>query len=275
MPKDMATFRQMKERGEPIAMLTCYDYPTALLEERAGVDVLLVGDSVGTNVLGYASEIEVTLADIRHHAQAVRRGVSEGYLLADLPYRTYEDETLAVANAQVLLGSGADGVKLEGVRPRIVAALSRAGIDVCAHIGLSMQAQDLVRVKGKTFDEARTIYEGAVALEQAGAKMMVLELLPDELAQAITRRLRIPTIGIGAGPHTDGQVLVVQDMLGVTARAMRHARIYLNLPELASAAFAAYVGDVRRRTFPADQNYSHMREDDARIMRGWLDASGG
>ncbi len=275
MPKDMATLREMKERGEPIAMLTCYDYPTALLEERAGVDVMLVGDSVGTNVLGYASEIEVTLADIRHHVRAVRRGVSEGYLLADLPYRTYEDETSAVANAQELLLSGADGVKLEGVRPRIVQALSRAGIDVCAHIGLSMQAQDQVRVKGKTFDEARTIYEGAVALEQAGAKMMVLELLPDELAQAITRRLGIPTIGIGAGPHTDGQVLVVQDMIGVTARAMRHARTYLNLKEIMPTAFAAYVADVRRRSFPADGNYSHMREDDARIMRGWLDAPGG
>ena len=271
MPKDMALFREMKARGEPIAMLTCYDYPTALLEERAGIDIMLVGDSVGTNVLGYASEIEVTLDDISHHVRAVRRGVHEGYLLADLPYRTYEDETSAVASARVLRQSGADGVKLEGVCPAIVAALREAGIDVCAHIGLSMQAQDAVRIKGKTFDEARMLLDGAALLEQAGARMMVLELLPDELAAAITERLAIPTIGIGAGPHTDGQVLVVQDMLGITPRGMRHAKVYADLARVLEEAFGDYARDVRGGTFPAEPNFRHMAAEQLRLMRIWLD----
>ncbi len=270
MPKDMTVFHRMKQRGEPIAMLTCYDYPTAVLEEWAGIDVMLVGDSVGTNVLGYRSEVEVTLDDISHHVRAVRRGIRDGYLLADLPYCTYEDEASALASARSLRASGADGVQLEGVRTDVVAALSQAGIDVCAHIGLSMQAQDAVGIKGKTFDEARMLLEGAVALERAGARMMVLELMPDELAAAITARLTIPTIGIGAGPHTDGQVLVVQDLLGITPRPMRHARDYLGLSDLLARAFGSYVQDVRGGVFPAEPNFRHMAADQLQLLRGWM-----
>ena len=269
MRKDMAVFRQMKARGEKISMLTCYDYPTAVIEERAGIDVLLVGDSVGTNVLGLASEVEVTLGDICHHVRAVRHGIVEGYLLADLPYHTYQDVPSALDSARVLLACGADGVKLEGIRPAIVEALSSQGIDVCAHIGLSMQAQDQVGIKGKTFDDARSLLEGAIDLERAGAKMMVLELMPDELAAAVTERLAIPTIGIGAGPRTDGQVLVVQDLLGITPRPMRHARIYLQLGDALRDAFGRYRDDVRGGSFPAEGNYRHMADDQFRLLRDW------
>jgi len=270
MAQNMASLREMKRRGEPIAMLTCYDYPTAILMERAGIDVLLVGDSVGTNVLGYGSEVEVTLDDIRHHVRAVRRGTKSAYLLADLPYRTYEDEAAAVASARLLVESGADGVKLEGIRPAIVAALRGAGIDVCAHIGLSMQAQDAVAIKGKTCAEAAGLFAGALAVEAAGAQMVVLELVPEELAAAISAALAIPTIGIGAGARTDGQVLVVHDLLGVTPRAMRHARVYLDLPALLTPALEGYRADVRTRAFPAEENLRRMAPGALQEFEGWL-----
>lgn len=269
MPKDMALFQRMKQAGQPISMLTCYDYPTAVLEERAGIDVLLVGDSVGTNVLGYRSEVEVTLQDICQHVRAVRRGRSDAYLLADLPYHTYEDEESALRSAREIMSCGADGVKLEGMRPRIVAYLHGAGIDVCAHIGLSMQAEDTVGIKGKTFEQAREFTLGAIALERAGAKMIVLELMPLELSRAITERLVIPTIGIGAGPHTDGQVLVIHDLLGITPRAMRHAKRYLDLGRGLEDAFVHFHEDVQLRRFPTEANCRAMPAEERSRFLEW------
>lgn len=267
----MALFTRMKASGQPITMLTCYDYPTAVLEERAGVDVILVGDSVGTNVLGYGSEIEVTLSDICHHVRAVRRGVRDAYLLADLPYRTYEDEESALCAAREILSCGADGVKLEGLRARVVAGLCAEGIDVCGHIGLSMQAQDRVEIKGKTSEQAIELALGALELQDAGAKMIVLELMPQELARVITERLAIPTIGIGAGPHTDGQVLVIHDLLGITPRPMRHARRYADLAEELVDAFARYREDVQARRFPSEGNFRSMPADEARRFLAWAE----
>jgi 3-methyl-2-oxobutanoate hydroxymethyltransferase len=269
--KTMATFLEMKRRHEPIAMLTCYDYPTAVLQSGADIDVLLVGDSVGTNVLGYRSEIEVTLGDICHHVRAVRRGMGDRYLLGDLPYHTYEDEETGVASAQQVLAAGANGVKLEGIRPNIVGALARAGIDVCAHIGLSMQSGEPVGIKGKTFEQARALVEGAVALERAGAKMMVLELMPAELADLITKRLTIPTIGIGAGPNTDGQVLVVHDLLGITPRPLRHAVVFAKVGDAMREAFRHYREDVKSHIFPGELNYRHLDARELDMLREWLD----
>ena len=219
-------FLDKKRSGVPITMLTAYDYPTALAQDAAGLDVILVGDSVGTNVLGYQSEREVTLADIVHHTKAVRRGTRRAYVLSDLPFATYDTPDQALASARELVASGADGVKLEGALPDIVAPLVEAGIEVCGHLGLQPQTQTEKRVQGRTAEAARRLLAESLTVEQAGATMLVLELVPEEVAAAITRRLAIPTIGIGAGRHVDGQVLVVPDVLGITEREFRHNRRY-------------------------------------------------
>lgn len=261
-------FSEMKRRGEKIAMLTAYDYPTARAEAAAGVDIILVGDSVGTNILGYKSEQEVTLADIAHHVRAVRRGAPETTILADLPYRTYDTPEQAVANAQILREAGADLVKFEGPHPAIAAALVAAGIGVCGHLGLEPQHHLEKRLKGRSADEAKSLLANARALDAAGISMLVLELIPEEVAATVTRAISAPTIGIGAGRLTDGQVLVICDMLGFTPANFRHNRRYHNVGPLIGAATADYVKDVREGRFPAEANLFHMPEEELSIFTG-------
>ncbi len=264
----LSRFFEMKRRGEKISMLTAYDYPTAKAEVEAGVDIILVGDSVGTNILGYQSEQEVTLADIAHHVRAVRRGAPQTIILADLPYRTYDTPEMAVANAKKLREAGADIVKFEGPHPEIAAALVKAGIDVCGHLGLEPQHHMEKRLKGRSAQEAKSLLAHARALDAAGISMLVLELIPEEVAETVTKATAAPTIGIGAGRHTDGQVLVICDMLGFLPVNFKHNRRYHDVGPLIGDATAHYVRDVREGRFPAEANVFHMPQDELSIFTG-------
>ena len=198
MKKNSEYLLTKKQTQQKIVALTCYDYPTALLEEQAGVDILFVGDSVGTNILGYQDETEVTMEDIVHHLKAVRRGVSQSYILADLPYGSYETPQQALDNARILLSHGADGVKLEGVREEVVKYLIKHNVEVSGHLGLLPQTHQKKVVQGKKFEQAKELIQGAATLEQLGIFMLVLELIPEELGQIITQNSGIPTIGSAA-----------------------------------------------------------------------------
>lgn len=253
---------EMKRRGEKIVVLTAYDAPTARAEAEAGVDIVMVGDSVGTNVLGYASEREVTLDDMVHHIAAVRRGAPQAYIIGDLPYATYDTPAQAVASAERLRAAGADCAKFEGARPDIVHALKGAGLDVCCHIGLESQHQAEKRRQGKTAPAAAKLLADALALDAAGQDFIVLELVPRELAAQITTRLRAVTIGIGAGPECDGQVLVVNDLLALGDRSFKHNRVYADIGQALRQAVAAYARDVREGRFPADEHGFRMAPEE-------------
>jgi len=271
--KDRAFLQGKKDRSEPIVMLTCYDYPTAVLEEQAGVDVIFVGDSVGTNILGYGSETEVTMDDMAHHLRAVRRGVKDAYLLVDMPYMSFETPEAALPNARRLLGEGADGVKLEGgtEKAAVVRALTEAGIEVCGHIGFTPQTLgSRGRVQGKTFDQARVLVEGAMVLEEAGAMMLVLELVTEDLARLISERLSTPTIGIGSGRFCDGQVLVVTDVLGISPFTRKIAKRYQEYQDLTLRALQAYKGEVAGRRFPTQDNAFPTDPEELAHIEEWL-----
>lgn len=270
MKKTMAHLHEKKNNGQKIVMLTCYDYRTAVLQEQAGVDVIFVGDSVGTNVLGYSRETEVTLDEILYHLKMVRRGVHDAYLLADMPYQTYEEPEMALMTAKKLLAQGADGVKLEGMQAPVIELLHEHGIEVWAHLGYNPQFHENVAAQGKTFEDAAVLVEGALELQRAGACMLVLELIPEELADIVTKRLSIPTIGIAAGRHTDGQVLIVHDMLGMNPQKLRHVKPYFNYNEQALQAFHAYAEEVRQCQFPEEAHVRHMKESEWRRVEEWL-----
>ncbi|MGJ0506580.1 MAG: 3-methyl-2-oxobutanoate hydroxymethyltransferase [Methylocystis sp.] len=255
-------FLDKKRRGEKIVVITAYDAPTARIEAEAGVDIILVGDSVGVNVLGYAHEREVTLADMSHHIAAVRRGAPDMYIIGDLPFATYDTPGQAIASSRILRDAGADCVKFEGAQPDVVAALTAEGFDVCGHLGLESQHQDVKRRQGKTAEAAAKLFADALAADAAGEMFLVLELVPQELAGAITRAVKAATIGIGAGPETDGQVLVVNDLAGVTARDFRHNRRYGRIGAELRAAIDAYSSEVRAGAFPGPEHGFHMAEEE-------------
>jgi 3-methyl-2-oxobutanoate hydroxymethyltransferase len=242
-------------------MVTAYDYPTAKLADEAEIPLILVGDSLGMVMLGHESTIPVTMEDIIHHTKAVVRGVKRSMVVADLPFMTYQiDAGEAMRNAgRLLQEGGAHSVKLEGgVRvAETVARIVESGVPVMGHIGLTPQSVNGFggyRVRGKDIEEAAQLIRDAVALEDAGAYAVVLELLPTSLAGAISRRLTIPTIGIGAGPHCDGQVQVLHDMLGLfTDFAPKHARQYTKLAATISDALRRYASDVQEGTFPGEK----------------------
>jgi 3-methyl-2-oxobutanoate hydroxymethyltransferase len=261
-----ARFFEMKRQGRPISMLTAYDFPTARAEAQAGIDIILVGDSVGTNMLGYASEQEVTLADICHHLRAVRRGAQEAFIIGDLPFQTYEMPEMAVENSRRLIEAGADMVKFEGARGDIVEALVKAGIDVCCHIGLEPQHHAEKRLKGRSAAEAVQLVADAIALDKAGMSMIVLELMPEEVAERVTQSIAAPTIGIGAGRKTDGQVLVICDVLGYGEANFRHNRRYQEVGKAVVEAAQAYVQDVHAGVFPAEANAFHMPKDELAVF---------
>jgi 3-methyl-2-oxobutanoate hydroxymethyltransferase len=252
--------------GERIAMLTAYDYPTAKLLDEAGIPMLLVGDSLGRVILGYENEIPVSMADMLHHTAAVTRGARRALVIGDMPFLSYATPEAAVANAgRFLAEAGAQAVKLEGgVRSgRSMEAVVRAGIPVMGHIGWTPQAANAagkVRVLGKNRDQGRALLQDALAVQEAGAFAIVLELVPEQLAAAITERLRIPTIGIGAGAGCSGQVQVVTDMLGLDAWRPRHAKAYADLRGTILEAARAYAADVAAGTFPAAEQTVRMDE---------------
>jgi 3-methyl-2-oxobutanoate hydroxymethyltransferase len=270
--------------GTRIAMLTAYDYPTAMLLDEAGIPMLLVGDSLGEVVLGYDSTIRVTMAEMLHHTKAVVRGTRRALVVGDMPFLSYASPEDALANAGLFLREGgAQAVKIEGgVRSaRIVEALVKAGIAVMGHIGWTPQARGgmggKVRVQGKSREQARALLHDALAIQEAGAFAIVLELVPEQLATAITERLRIPTIGIGAGPGCSGQVQVVTDTLGWGSFTPRHARHYADLRTTILAAAREYAADVDAGTFPGPDQTVRMDDDVlAEVLgRGGEDRPGG
>jgi len=273
MKKTLEDFLAQKQARQKIVALTCYDYPTAVLEEQAGINIIFVGDSVGTNVLGYASETEVTMDDIAHHLKAVRRGATQSYILADLPYASYETPEQALSNAQRLLSCGADIVKLEGVQEEIVSHLVRHGVEVCGHLGLQPQTQQKKTVQGKSFAQAQELLEGALALEKAGIRMLVLELVPEEVGKLITERVQAPTIGIGAGRFTDGQVLIVNDILGITPYQLKLAKQYQHYRSSTLQVINQYKEEVTNGSFPAEDNLHHMGAQELQQLTEWVQSS--
>ena len=262
--------RKSSAAGSPsnskkIVCLTAYDYPTARLLDEAGVDVILVGDSLAMVVLGYDSTLPVTLDEMIHHSRAVRRGTKRALVVADMPFGSYHSDTAeSLRNAvRFVKEAGVEAVKVEGGERRLelIARLTEAEIPVMGHIGLTPQSVNALggyRVQGKTTDGAEQLLRDARAVEAAGAFAVVLEAVPRELAAQITRELRIPTIGIGAGPDCDGQILVVHDLLGLTFnQTPKFARKYANVGEVISSAVRGYCEDVRNGSFPSDSESYH------------------
>lgn len=260
--------RLKKTRGEPITMLTAYDYPTALALDRAGVDSILVGDSLGMVVLGYDNTLPVTMDDMLHHSKAVARGAKTAHLIGDMPFMSYQVSTLeAVRNAgRFLQEAGMDAVKLEGGREvaSTIEAIVSAGIPVMGHLGLTPQSVHKLggyKTQGKTAEAAKHLLEDAQILEEAGCYGLVLEAVPDRVAELISHRLTIPTIGIGAGAGCDGQVLVTHDLLGLFDRfTPKFVKKYANLHAQMHTAFMDYVADVQHHQFPGTE-HSHSIED--------------
>jgi 3-methyl-2-oxobutanoate hydroxymethyltransferase len=258
----------MKREGKRIAMLTAYDYPMALLEDRAGIEIILVGDSLGMTVLGYENTVPVTMEEMIHHTKAVTRGAKYALIIGDMPFMSYNScEREAIVNAgRFMKEGGADAVKLEGGASvkETVRAIVKAGIPVMGHIGLTPQTISMLggfRVQGKDAQAAQKIIDDALSLEEAGAFSVLLEAVPAPIARRVTERLSVPTIGIGAGVHCDGQVLVVHDMLGLFDRfTPKFAKRYVNLSELMLKAFDSYREEVGKGTFPTDQHSFHMDE---------------
>lgn len=251
-------FRQAKQDGQSLVALTAADYATAQILDQAGIDLILVGDSLAMTSLGYTSTLPLTLEEILHHAQAVRRGVQRAFLVADLPFMTYQmhKEQALLSAGRLMKEAGVNGVKLEGGYPDMaetVAFLVQRGIPVLGHIGLTPQAKHQLggyRQQGKTSPEAERLRQEALNLEQAGAFALVLEHMPAELAAQISKQIGIPTLGIGAGPDCDGQILVTHDLLGLSERIPPFAKAYTNLRQTISEAVQAFVVDVQKGSFP-------------------------
>ena len=264
------TFRQKKERGEPITMLTAYDYPTALSMDAAGVDSILVGDSLGMVVLGYANTLPVTMEEMLHHARAVSRGAQSALLIGDMPFMSYQaDVNDAVRNAgRFLQQAGMDAVKLEGGRERAdaVRAIVGAGIPVMGHLGLTPQSVNQLggfRPQGKTASAAKKLLEDALLLEEAGCFSLVLESVPARLAEFVSRKISIPTIGIGAGVGCDGQVLVTHDLLGLFERfTPKFVKKYADFHGEMRRAFGEYLAEVQARQFPAAEHSVEMADEE-------------
>jgi 3-methyl-2-oxobutanoate hydroxymethyltransferase len=276
----VADITKLYADGERIAMLTAYDYPTARLLDEAGIPFILVGDSVATVMLGYDSEIRVTMDEMLHHTAAVVRGTGRALVVGDMPFLSYSNPAEAVENAgRFLREAGAQAVKIEGgVRSsRIIEALVKAGIPVMGHIGWTPQAKHAlggkVRVQGKSADRARSLLADALAVQEAGAFAIVLELVPEQLAAAITERLSIPTIGIGAGAGCSGQVQVLTDLLGWSDWQPKHARPFANLRQVVLDAARSYAAEVVAGTFPGPEQTVRMDEAtlDEALGRGSLD----
>jgi len=257
---------EMKRQGKPISALTAYDYSSSRLADEAGIDLLLVGDSLAMVVLGHENTMAVTVDEMLHHARAVRRAVRRALVVADMPFGSYHGSVAeGVANAvRFVKEAGAEAVKVEGPRIDLVRALTEAEIPVVGHLGLTPQSIHRMggyRVQGRTAETARLLKAAAMALAEAGAVALVLEGVPREVAAEITAELAIPTIGIGAGPDCDGQILVYHDLLNLTfAPAPKFVRRYGDAGALIRAAIEHYREDVERRAFPSDEESYHLPE---------------
>lgn len=273
------TFQLKKRRAEPITMLTAYDYATALAVDRAGIDSILVGDSLGMVVLGYENTLPVTMEDMLHHCKAVARGAKYALLVGDMPFMSYQVSVeQAVRNAgRFLQEAGMDAVKLEGGRERAeaVRAIVSAGIPVMGHLGLTPQSVHQLggfRAQAKEAAAAKRLLEDALILQEAGCFSIVLEAIPARLAELVSKQLEIPTIGIGAGAGCDGQVLVTHDLLGLFDRfTPSFVKKYANLHEVMAEAITAYKDDVETHAFPAPEHSTDMKDEAWEAFVGMLD----
>ena len=267
--------RNKKREGKKITMLTAYDYPLARIMDEAGVDSILVGDSLGMVVLGYESTVPVTMDEMIHHAKAARRGTRYAFLIGDMPFMSYQiNRDEAIRNAgRFMKEAGCDAVKLEGGYEvaETSQAIIDAGIPVLGHLGLTPQTISKLggfKVQGKDAQAAKRIIDQALALEKVGCFAIVLECVPDELAKLVTERLSIPTIGIGAGPHCDGQVLVTHDMVGLFDRFVpKFVKQYTKLSLSISGAVSQFKEDVERGKFPAKEHCFAIKEEDLKKLK--------
>jgi len=268
----IADLRQKKQEGKKITMMTAYDYPTGNLVDQAGIDTILVGDSLGMVMLGYDSTVPVTMDEMIHHCKAVSRGAKSSFIIGDMPFMSYQvNVEQAVENAGRFIKEAAcDSVKLEGGShmAHVVKAIVRAGIPVCAHIGLTPQTATMLsgfKVQGKDAEGARELVESAKDLEEAGAFMIVMECIPDLLAARITGELKIPTIGIGAGKDCDGQVLVYHDLVGLFERfTPKFVKQYIHLSPKIKEALIQFKTEVEDGTFPGPEHTFSMKEEEAK-----------
>ncbi|MGJ7909395.1 3-methyl-2-oxobutanoate hydroxymethyltransferase [Neobacillus sp. LXY-1] len=274
--KQTTDFLKMKEKNEKIVMLTAYDYPSAKLAEQGGVDMILVGDSLGMVVLGYDSTIPVTIDDMIHHTKAVKRGAKDTFIVTDLPFLTYHlsvRDTLMNAG-RIIQESGAHAVKLEGADDVIekITALTSAGIPVCSHLGLTPQSVGVLggyKVQGKDAEAARKLIDDAKKCQEAGAFMIVLECVPKQLAEEVTKELNIPVIGIGAGIEVDGQVLVYHDILGYgVERVPKFVKQYHSVNPFIIESIQAYTNEVKNQQFPEDKHTFTMKEEELKVLYG-------
>ena len=262
MKNTVATFKKAKETGEKLTMLTAYDYSTARLMDEAGVNSILVGDSLGNVMLGYENTLSVTMKDMLHHIKAVKRGVKNALIVGDMPFMSYQVSTeQAVENAgRLIKEGGADVVKLEGGADvcEQIKAIVKATIPVCAHIGLTPQSINAFggfKVQGKSIEAAQKLIDDALAVEEAGAFAVVIEGVPAEIAAIITEKLSIPTIGIGAGAGCDGQVLIYQDMLAMFSDfTPKFVKKYAEVGQIMSNAFETFIKEVKDGTFPQKEH---------------------
>jgi 3-methyl-2-oxobutanoate hydroxymethyltransferase len=268
-------FYRMKKEGEKITWLTCYDYPTAQFEEAAGVDMILVGDSLGMCVYGYESTVPVTMEQCIIHCQAVRRGAPNTFVMGDMPFMSYQtsDEEAVVNAGRFLKEASVDAIKLEGGKRVIsrIKAILDAGIVVCGHIGLTPQSSGQLgghKAQGRTAESAQLVIEDALAIEEAGAQMLLLEAVPPEVAEFITTKLSIPVLSIGAGPGCDGQVLIVSDIIGqFQAFTPKFVKKYAAIAEVITNAMKEYVKEVKEKTFPAEEHCYHMLKGEEERFR--------
>jgi 3-methyl-2-oxobutanoate hydroxymethyltransferase len=265
----LPTLYDKYQKGEPITMLTCYDYPTAYLQEEAGVEMILVGDSLGMTILGYESTLPVTMEDMIRHAQAVRRGAPTAWLIGDMPYMTYQPsvETAIRSAGRFMAEAACDAVKLEGGREMAdrMAGIVAAGIPCMGHLGLTPQSASSLggfRVQGRDAARAARIVEDAAILEEAGAYSILLEMVPDRVCHMITDRANIPIISLGSGPDADGQLLIFHDMFGLYPRFKpKMAKIYGDAGEVILNGVKKYVEEVQKRAFPQPENWFGMKDD--------------
>jgi 3-methyl-2-oxobutanoate hydroxymethyltransferase len=274
----IADLWRMKEEGRKISMITAYSYPQGLIVDQAGIDIILVGDSLGMVELGYKDTVPVTMEEMLLHTRPVVRAARRAHVVSDLPFMSYNISIeQAVTNAGVLYkDGGADSVKLEGGQDmaHVVAAVHRAGIPVFGHIGLTPQTAALLggfKVQGKSIDQARKVFDDAVALEEAGAFALILEAIPRELAALITEKVRIPTVGIGGGLECDGQVLVLHDMVGLFRRfTPKFVKVYADVYGIQLDAVKAFIADVQEGRFPAEEHTFGMKAEAAAELRRQL-----
>jgi 3-methyl-2-oxobutanoate hydroxymethyltransferase len=264
-----------RRKGARLVMLTAYDYPSAKLAAEAGVDVILVGDSLGMVVLGHSSTVPVTVEDILHHTRAARRGAPEVFLVADMPFLSYATKEQALANAaRFMKEGGADAVKVEGGLETVpvVEALVAAGVPVLGHVGLTPQTASALggfKLQGRDEASARRILDEAAALEHAGCWGLVLELVPAPLARLVTERVGIPTVGIGAGAHTDGQVLVFHDLVGLySGFTPKFVKRYAEAGTLIREAISSYAADVRAGSFPGEEHSFGLADEVLKRLYG-------